>query len=194
MAYEVRIPEWFNTRKAAQTVAWLALKAGGTINVLRATKLVYLADRESMKQREFPITGDNFVSMKYGPVNTYTYGYMCGGAGSRADQWGEYVAPRDRYTLALSRTDLDIESDLDELSRSDKRILEETWDQFQDIDRFDLADWTHKFCPEWRDPNGSSIPIDFATVFRYLGKEDPITLAEEIQAERAMRLAFSSGA
>ncbi|MEE1655969.1 Panacea domain-containing protein [Microvirga sp. CF3062] len=182
----VQIPEWFPTRKAAQVTAFFADKAGGEINVLRATKLVYLADRLSMDRRLHPITGDNFVSMPFGPVNTYTLRYMNGEAANRQEIWGEFIGERRDYEIPLAHPiTLD---DLDELSRSDLKILEETWETFKDIDKYDLAEWTHKFCPEWRNPHGSSIPIDFATVYKRLGKEDPIELAEEIQAERSLVL------
>lgn len=185
------IPRWFPTRKAAQVVAFFANKAGGSINVLRATKLVYLADRLSMAEREHPITGDNLVSMPFGPVNTYTYSYMNGQAGDRNDQWAEFVAPRRDYDIPLARKISP--EDLDELSKADLKILNATWEAFKDIERFELAEWTHKFCPEWRDPKGSSIPIDFATVFKRLKKDDPIELAEQIQAERSLVLELSGG-
>lgn len=190
MNYVPQIPEWFNPRKAAQVVAWFALQSDGKINILQATKLIYLADRMSMEKRDYPITGDNFVSMPFGPVNTFTYSYMCGVAPTKQDQWAEFIGPRWDNDLPLSQH---IEpNQLDELSRSDIKILEQTWNDFKDIDRFDLADWTHKFCPEWRDPSGSSIPIDFATVFKHLDKADPIELAEEIQAERGLRLSLAA--
>lgn len=192
MAYEATVPAWFNTRKAAQVTAWFALKAGGRINVLKATKLIYLADRLSMEKRDCPITGDNFVSMKYGPVNTYTYSYMCGAAPAKLDEWREFIAPRENWVLPLARQ-IRME-DLDEISRADLRILDETWALYSDIDRFELAEWTHKYCPEWRDPSGSSIPIDFATVFKRLDKEDPVSLSEEIQAERGLRLSLMGDA
>lgn len=177
------IPEWFNTRKAAQATAHLANKGGGRINILRATKLIYLADRLSMAEREFPITGDEFVSMPFGPVNSYTYSYMTGAARVRQGDWAEFIRPRQGNDLYVSQQ---IEAEqLDELSRADMMILDRVWGQFKDVgDQFDLADWTHKYCPEWRDPNGSSIPINVATIYKILGKDDPIGLAEQIEADR----------
>ncbi|MHC1547795.1 Panacea domain-containing protein [Phyllobacterium sp. K27] len=183
MVYVPAIPDWFQTRKAAQVVAFFAVRAGGKINILRATKLVYLADRRSIDQRDHPITNDNYASMPFGPVNSYTYSYIDGAAAVRQDQWLEFISPRNKNDIPLSR-EVTIEEDLDELSRSDLRILEETWAEFKDIDRFELAEWTHKYCPEWKDPNGSSIPIDLATIFASLNKEDPVALAEDLQDER----------
>lgn len=142
-----------------------------------------------MERREYPITGDNFVSMPFGPVNTYTYSYMKGEAPVRTGGWSEFVGSEVRHMLPAVRS-LTVD-DLDELSRGDIRILEETWESFKDIsDQFDLADWTHEHCPEWRDPNGSSIPIDFATVFQRLGMDDPVGLAERLQAERGLMVSL----
>jgi uncharacterized phage-associated protein len=189
--YVATIPAWFPTRKAAQVTAFFAQRAGGAINVLRATKLIYLADRRSMAIRDHLITGDNFVSMPFGPVNTYIYSYMNGQASDRIEKWAEFVGPRVGNDIPLMRP-IQID-DLDELSKAEIQVLEDTWLQFSDIDRFELAEWTHRFCPEWRDPHGSSIPIDFATVFKRLNKEDPIELAEEIQAERSLSLELAGG-
>lgn len=184
MTYVPIIPDWFTTRKAAQVTAFFALQAGGTINILKATKLVYLADRLSMQRRDFPITNDQYVSMPFGPVNSYTYSYMQGAAPVRQEDWLEFISPRSGTRLRLSQ-EVTVD-DLDELSRGDLRVLSDVWEEFNDIDRFDLADWTHKFCPEWRDPNKSSIPIELATIFKALEKENPVDLAEELQTERRL--------
>ena len=189
MTFVPSIPDWFETRKAAQVTAFFAKKAGGSIHTLKVTKLVYLADRLSMERREHPITGDDFVSMPFGPVNTFTYSYMKGAALTRQNEWAEFVGSERWHKLPLAR---DIEpEDLDELSRGDIKILEEVWEEFKDVDRFDLADFTHRDCPEWRDPNGSSVRIDFATVYRKLKKDEPIDLAEQIQADRALYAAVN---
>ena len=185
MLFIARIPEWFSTRRAAQVVAFFADKAGGRINVLRVSKLIYLADRANMADRDYPVTGDNFVSMDFGPANTFTYSLMNGEVEPRhAQVWAEFIAPRAGYDIPLARP-IAID-DLDELSRADIEILEQTWDRFKDIDKYDLAEWTHKYCPEWQDPNGSSVPIDFSTVYKQLEKAEPIELAEQIQAERSL--------
>lgn len=184
--FVARIPDWFPTRKAAQVVAFFAAKAGGKINILRATKMVYLSDRASMAAYDHPITGDDFVSMKFGPVNTYTYSYMNGEIDRGHEQWAEFIDKRDGYDIPLAKAVDDLVEDLDELSPAELRVLEETWAEFKDIEKYELAEWTHKFCPEWRDPAGSSIPIGFATVFKRLEKPEPVELAEEIQAERRL--------
>jgi uncharacterized phage-associated protein len=190
MNYVPQIPDWFQTRKAAQVTAFFAAMSGGKINILKAVKLIYLADRLSMERRDAPITNDQYVSMKFGPVNSSTYNYLNGVAPTRLEQWHEFIGIRNGNNIPLSR-EVEIPGDLDELSRSEIDILTDTWQQFEDIDRFELAEWTHKFCPEWSDPHGSSIPIDYATIFRRLGKQDPIDLAEDLQAERRLVAEFA---
>jgi len=185
MKFTRQIPSWFSTRRAAQVTAFFAAKAGGRINILRATKLIYLADRASMKERDWPITEDNFVSMYFGPVNSFTYDLMK--RETTQDQteiWSEFVGERVRHDIPLSRPIK--ESDLDELSRADLRILGETWERYKDIeDQFMLAEWTHDNCPEWQDPGNSSVPIEFATVFKEINKADPAGLGNAIQAQRS---------
>lgn len=188
MTYVPNIPDWFKTRKAAQVTAFFALMAGGSINILKATKLIYLADRLSMERRDFSITNDQYVSMPFGPVNSYTYSYMQGAAPVRQEDWLEFISPRAGKTLRMSQ-EVNVE-DLDELSRGDLKVLSETWDRFSDIDRFDLAQWTHDFCPEWKDPKGSSIPIELASIFHSLGKANPVDLAEDLQNERRIVAEF----
>jgi hypothetical protein len=179
-------PDWFQTRRAAQVVAFFGLKAGGVINILRATKLVYLADRLSMERRDYSITGDNFVSMPFGPVNTNTYDYMNGRGSNKQDEWQKFISKRVNHDLPVTKGITF--ADLDELSKSDFAVLEETWTKFSDIEKYELAEWTHKFCPEWQNPGKSSIPIDFSTVYKKLGKPNPADIAEEIQAERKLIL------
>lgn len=185
-----QIPSWFQTRKVAQVAAFFALKNGGKINVLRLTKLIYLADRRHMRDFEFPITGDDFVSMPFGPVNSATYNYMNDKTRVRQNEWREFIGKREGKNVPLSRpTSI---HDLDELSRAEINTLEETWKEFKDLEQFALAEWTHVHCPEWHDPSGSSIPIGFSSVYKYLGKENSAELAEQIEMERGLRAGLFS--
>ena len=38
-------------------------------------------------------------------------------------------------------------------------MLAQTWERFGAMDQWALREWTHKNCPEWHDPEGSSTPI-----------------------------------
>lgn len=151
----------YNVKKAAQTIAYLALKNGGKpLPVLTAVKLVYLADRESFARHGFPIQEEARVSMKHGPVNSKTYSHIKGEEEGGAAEWAEYLRDREDHMIALARTDL-TPADLDELSDADLAALDAVWDQFGQWDRWTLVNWTHdpKNLPEWEDPGPSSAPI-----------------------------------
>jgi uncharacterized phage-associated protein len=178
---------WFNVRKAAQVAAFFALKQGGQIHVLKLTKLIYLSDRAFMERYDVPITGDKLVSMDHGPVNSVTYNYINGTAES--PNWDTFMADGSRHMVALSRNDL-TEDDLDELSDAEMRVLGEVWERFGHMDRFEIRDWTHKNCPEWDDPHGSSTPIKYAHVFKFLGKKNGDELEDRILAERRIATYF----
>lgn len=182
MTYSPAIPNWFDVRKAARVAAFFAKMEGGVINILKLVKLIYLADRESMDQRDHPITGDDLRAMKFGPMNSVTLDCLNGGAAGKMADWQAFIAARAENDISLAGL-IDLE-DLDELSRSDLRILQGTWDRFKDVNQWELAQWTHDFCPEWSDPGNSSREITYAEIFRHLGKRDPDELAAEVLALR----------
>lgn len=181
------MPAWFNTRKAAQVVAFFAREQGGTINVLKLAKLVYIADRKHMEAHDFPISGDELVSMPHGPVNSMTYEYINGQAYSR-DDWEVFVTDRANHEVGLARPISD--EDLDELSRSELRTLREVWTEFGAMTKWQIRDWTHKHCKEWEDPHGSSNAIPYERVFKYLGKDNADELGAKVIEDRKLRMAF----
>lgn len=173
----------YNVRKAAQVVAFFTKSAGGEINVLRLTKLVYLADREFMRRYDCPILFDHLVSMPHGPVNSLTLNYVNGFLEDA--EWDRLLTGRERYMIALTSADIKIE-DLDELSDAELEVLGLIWQQHQLRNPYQLRDYTHAHCLEWEDPHGSSNPIPYERVFKFLGKSNGEQLADAIDAEREL--------
>jgi hypothetical protein len=85
--------------------------------------------------------------------------------------------------VALAR-DVVSDDDFDELSESDFEILNKIWDKYGHFSEFDLAEYTHRNCPEWEDPGNSSTPIPYSRVFRFLNKENSERLAHNIQERK----------
>jgi len=181
------INSWFNVRKAAQIVAFFALREGGDINVLKLTKLVYLADRRHMELYDYPILDDELVSMPHGPVNSMTFNFI-NGCNDDAG-WNEFISDRVAYKVGVTST-ISLEQ-LDELSEAELDTLEQIWQQFGAMEPFQIRDWTHENCPEWEDPHGSSYPIPYERVFKYLGKKHAEELENEIKENRNLSTAFS---
>lgn len=168
--------------------AFFARKQGGTINILKLQKLLYLADRESMRQFGAPISFDNLVSLDHGPVLSRTLNLMNGGCGDRASgaHWEEWISDRSNYDLHLKR-DFS-RGDLDQLSDADLDVMESVWSHFGHMDKWTLRDYTHQNCPEWQNPNGSALPITDESVFLALGvpPEQAVELGRQVNFERQM--------
>jgi uncharacterized phage-associated protein len=162
----------FNARKAAQVVAYLVHKSPSKrLNVVKLIKLVYLADRASIKSFGFPILDDDDrVSMRLGPVNSTTYRFVNGEEIDPA--WTALL--RDRANHEISAKPAALESDWDELSDADIQCLDKTWAKFGNFQPFDLVEWTHnpKNVPEWEDPNGSAYLIPMRRILTALGVSD----------------------
>lgn len=161
----------YNARKAAQTIAFFAMKNGAApLAVIKAVKLVYLADRESIKRFGFPIQDEDRVSMKHGPVNSDTYSMINGEADAVAAGWADFLRDREDHNIALVRENLTV-ADLDELSDADLEVLEETWRRFGHMHKWALRDWTHvpANVPEWEDPGSSSQIIPLERIMAHLG-------------------------
>lgn len=180
---------WFNTRKAAQVVAFFAREAGGSINVLKLTKLVYLADRQHLADFEYSITNDHFVSMQHGPVNSITLDLISGTDDGRAE-WSSIVTDRAGHEVGLAADVAD--ADLDELSRAELQTLAKVWGDFKHMSQYEIRDWTHDHCPEWEDPKGSSNPLPLERVLKFLGKENAEEISRAQKAERKLRAVLAS--
>ncbi len=181
----------FNVRKAAQVVAYFALAEGGSINVLKLMKLVYLADREFIARYDTPILNDCFVSMDHGPVNSMTYNYVQGCEDRRAE-WDQFVSDRANHQVAVADSKLSIEN-LDELSDAETAVLADVSSKFKSFSGYQLRDYTHENCPEWEDPDGSSEPIPIERILKFLGKKkNAHAIAESIATERALDRVFAT--
>lgn len=186
----------FDERKAAEAAAFLLFRAGGALPLIKLVKLLYLAERLSLKRYGEPLTGDHLVAMPNGPVLSMTYDHMNGALPSREGGWESWIADRAGHELALRdpsrlRTP---EQDLLRLSDSDLEVLTEVWEQFGHWDRWRLVDYTHSAaCPEWEDPDGSSRPISYELLFSKLGysSDQAAALAERIKVQRALNASMN---
>lgn len=161
----------YNPRKAAQVIAYFASKTPNRrLNVVKAVKLVYLADRQSIATFGFPILDEHRVSMPKGPVNSTTYRFINGE--SEDAGWSEFL--RDREDHEVSATNQGMENGWDELSEADIACLEEVWKKFGTMNQWDIVKWTHNEnnIPEWEDPDGSSYLIPLGRILKMLNVEN----------------------
>ena len=172
----------YDPRKAAQTIAYFAIKnSKRPLDVLKAIKLVYLADRASIERFGFPIQDERRVSMPHGPVNSETYSYIQGERDGRVVGWEDFLRDREDHKVALARREIDVD-DLDELSAADLEVLDDVWSEFGKMSQWEIRDWTHnpKNVPEWEDPDGSSTNIPLGRLLQMLNVENALEQAEKI--------------
>lgn len=158
----------FDERKATAAASLLLQLAGGEMEYLRLIKLLYLADRESLDQLGYPITGDRYVSMKHGPVLSRVYNLAKAVVVGPATEgpWSRQIAGRGRYYLKLVGS-----ADVGPLSESEVQILKEVFTRYRHQDVWEIRDQTH-LLPEWEDPGASAREIEPETILRVLGKSD----------------------
>jgi hypothetical protein len=171
----------FNERKAAQAAALLVKRHGGACDYLTLIKLLYLADRAAFVETGLPITGDRWVSMRYGPVVSRVKDCLNAHQGIGA-VFREYVSLRDdnnRVRLASE----DVSFDLDELSDYEIRILETVDDEHGTKTFDEWMDFLHRDLPEWHDPGATSVTIPPAEVLAGAGL--PRESIEKMLAETA---------
>ena len=86
------------------------------------------------------------------------------------------------------------EDDLLELSDADLAVLADVWQQFGQMSASGLRNWTHNHCPEWKDPDGSMIPMtpeDLFSALKFTPEQSREALAR-LRAESTVNTAFAS--
>ena len=160
----------FNEKKLTEaTIFFLLQTQHQNINILKLMKLLYLSERKSFEMFHTPIIGDSLVSMKNGPVLSLTLDRINHGS-EKKTYWDKFISDRKDHDIAL-KVDTQIESDDDllELSENDITVLKQVWFEFGSKSQWDLVDYTHDHCPEWRNPGSSMYPIQYQDLFNALG-------------------------
>lgn len=160
----------FDEVKATQAAAFFLARRGGRMHYLKLVKLLYLADREALLRWGIPITKDRHVSMDHGPVVSKIYSLITEDKPKPA--WTEYISP----PLGDYEVELRKPAPSDRLSRAEENLMDEIYQKYGYQNRWAIVDYLHSL-PEWRDPQGSSIPISIRDILKAGGEDD-----EEIRA------------
>lgn len=155
-----------DAKKATQAVARLIHASGQAIDYLRISKLIYLADRESICSREIPIVGGHYYSMRLGP----TIGEVMTFVNTRkAPDWKDTIKPRIGNKVGLLHAPR-----FDALSDSELAILDSVVEFHSRRTTEELVDWCHAHCPEFEQVSQGRRPIEVETIlksFKKSGKE-----------------------
>lgn len=164
-----------NIEKLIQAASYILSKYKNPLEYIKLIKILYLADRESMGKTGYSITGDNYVSMKNGPVLSALYDLIKNRFKNKPEQyyWNSKFATSG---FTIQKICPFIPDGL--LSDGEIEILDETDKRFHRASYSDLINFVHnaKNCPEWRYTE-SSLPISRIDILKNQGFSD-----EEIQS------------
>lgn len=137
-----------NTNKIIQSLVFIASKMEDkTVDVMKAYKLLWLADRCHLRMYGRTITGDKYYALPMGLVPTDAK-HILDGVKTRmetpADYFDRWIEKRDlhKYTAIAP-------PDMDEFSESDIEVLEKVLTLYGGYSRHELSKLSHKY-PEWR--------------------------------------------
>ena len=173
----------FGTRKIVEAIAVLLRSAASRrMGCMRLLKLLYIADRESLRETGRPIVGTKPVAMDYGPVHSEAYD-LVKGAHWGEENWADFVR-KDGHEVELTK-----DPGVLTLSRYEIDKLAGTAAMYREMEDFDLARLTHDF-PEWKANyhQGTSTPIPMEDIIEAVGRaEQRDEILQDAAETRAVR-------
>lgn len=180
--------------KISQVAAYiLSKKSNKTMTILKLMKLLYFVDRKSLTKYGAPISYDNMAAMPFGMVLSQTYNLLTGSVKSSQNGWDNWVSDRENHQVSLKKGVNT--ANFVALSEADTDIIDSVLKQYGNKTGFKLADMQHdpKICPEWQDPEGSSITISYYDILVAIGfdKKTALNSAAEIDNRNAIAKALN---
>ena len=165
----------YRSNKAAQMCAYFALKSGGEIEKLKLIKLIYLTEREFVRQHHIPMLFDELYSLPHGPICSSTLNGI--DRVIDGDIWSNFIQMHGKSNaVAVKRFERD---DFDEISDAEIAYLDATWGEFGRMTASQIRNWSHKHCPEYTEIDKGRVPISYADILKAFGDD----AAEEVERE-----------
>ncbi|MGO4882835.1 MAG: Panacea domain-containing protein [Bryobacteraceae bacterium] len=171
----------FNEAKATQAAARFLALRGGAMSYVKLVKLLYLADREALIRWGRPITTDRYTSLDNGPVVSRIYDLM---RDEHADNsfriWRKFISAPVDYEVRLLG-----DPGNGELSPPERQLIDEVFAQHGHQSRRSVVDYTRSL-PEWTNPNGGALPIEYRDILKATHKTEDISAIEEALESAAL--------
>jgi uncharacterized phage-associated protein len=180
----------FDVEKFVNLMAHLAVRVDD-LDPLKATKLLYLADKHHLVRHGKPILGDFYVRMDYGPVPSLAYSIL---RDSYNPLQGNEHPSRDSFATSLKvekrlwerypKFKAKKPADLEVFSDAELESIEAVINEYGKKTGLELSDLTHGD-PPWTDTPNNSL-IDYRLFFKNCpaAKEAAQTLLELEQEDR----------
>lgn len=187
----------FNYKKSVQALNYLAQNFGGSLNKMKALKLIWLADRLHVRRYGRSITGDVYFAMPFGPVPSTTRDLV-----ESYQSLNELESEYREQFISTSNTDKYNFSSIGVLnlkvfSKTDLNIIDEIIEKFGQLKEFELSNFSHIF-PEWiryeselKAKNSSRFEIDYKDFFvnveeetnTFMDTEENLEITKELMLE-----------
>ncbi len=157
----------FHIGKATEA-ACLFLECGrGRMNVMKLVKLMYLLDRLSLDRRGIPVCGGDYHSMRNGPVTSEVLDLINEGRlyQESDNRWEECISDRENHELVLQRM-----PEREQISNAEAKLLAEVWAEHGDKTQWELVEWCHHHCKEWKPISSGRASISVEQIGEALGK------------------------
>ena len=136
----------------------------------------------SIEENEVPITYDNFSAMPMGMVVSTTLDLVKNN--KTIPQWNNSFETKNFVVSVKGEYPR-----LKKLCIEDVEILERIYSKYGSFDQFQLAEITERV-PEWKDPNGSSFPVEIKELLISMGKSEEDSERIESQILENSKLDF----
>jgi len=180
----------FGTRKIVEAAATvLRSDPCRRMSYLRLLKLLYIADRESLRETGRPIVGTRAVAMDYGPVYSEVLDLVRGRHGD-VPTWSEFIR-RDGYEVELEK-----DPGVLSLSRYEIEMLTRVVGENRETDDWQLVRKTHGF-EEWKRnwQEGTSTTIPLEHIVEAVGRvQDQAEILRDAEQTSAVRRLLGSAA
>lgn len=137
----------FSYHKITQLINFFAVQNSGSIDKLKALKLIYLSDRYHIRKYGRLITNDFYFAMPLGPVASGTKDILERSAfiDDKVNAYAsEYLAPTEDVNVVKSIKNFDNSV----LSPSELETINYIWAKYNNFNGIQLSNITHKY-PEW---------------------------------------------
>ncbi len=122
----------FETEKVLHSILFILQNLGGRSDFHKIFKILYFADQKHLVTYGFPITGDVYIAMEYGPVPSQTYDNLKSVKKEKPESvYSSFLDIQNDQVIAKKQADMEelAESDVAFLSSSIKENKDLTFDQ-----------------------------------------------------------------
>jgi uncharacterized phage-associated protein len=162
----------FDEEKTTQAAAYFLQLAGGRMNYMLLIKLLYLLDRKALLKWGRPVTGDDYFSMKLGPVLSEVLNLVNEMPNpNNPGYWVRHISAPQSYEVELLKDPGD-----QQLSEAEESTIEAIFHKYGHFDPLRLAKLLHGILPEWQELQSGRCRITYTDILQ-AGKKSPTEVA-----------------